>query len=351
MALAVSCGKSACSSQAPSATIPLYNSESSERDSLPDSENSSIPQSLDRESSSESSFGESSCSDYSESASQSSSYEEDMNLGIDDFPFTAWEYQRNSKIFYWRDDAGKYRFATRPVNAGTGSNVAVSFSTIKAYTIQHNCPWYVMKEIVSRYWEEHPSEDNTNVFIEIPYPLEQTAVESAVNMDINISTRNRNLYSTIGLDDLYEKYYGESKQVYFEHYGLFSGKKSPVYSVYPAYFTNMSHIYRWTNDEGEIRYGVGPQEDGKITTSSAIRRMQEFLSCTFKQMKDIISAYYDVTDVKVENIIVDIPNHSGYSNFEESVASKYPDNVSTDRDLYEEFGIIDGFNSFSDKAI
>lgn len=311
--------------------------KTSEQNSAADSESVGY-----QESSSESFFEQPSSTYHMDSVIPSSSFVEDMSLGVGNFPLTEQYFSATSRIFYWRDPAGKYRFGVRAANA---SSTHFPIDTIQAF-INQDCPWYVMRQIISNYYGKYPTKEKNNIFIEIPYPLEKMAAVTAANMDFNVSTRNYNLYEELGLTDLYDKYYADSRQIYFEHYGLFDGEISPAYSVYPAYFTNLSHIYRWTDNNGDIRYGVGPQEDGKLTSAYAIPTMQQIVSCSFEEIKNIISTYYRVTNVAVENIIVDIPWMGAMANYEKLIASKYPENVSTDKELYEELGIIDGYNSF-----
>lgn len=264
---------------------------------------------------------------------------------IDDFPEYRQNYGAYSYLFYWRDEDGDYMCGT----IKRGSSTWLSTGTLAS--LQENpCPAHIMKEIIAEYRSKFSGDRIENYLGEASYPLDPERCDEFWSHGY-VSTREREIYTLLGIEEDYERRFAGSRAVYFDHFGLFDDETDYAYKVFPKYFTNLSHIYRWTNAEGEIRYGVFSQmDDGMPTTLDGVTYMQNKCSCSADVIKKIIAAYYKKTNVAPENLIVDIPIFEGSAkDYKERIYDAYPNNVSSDLSIYKELGIEASYHSHFDK--
>ena len=245
-------------------------------------------------------------------------------------------YSSDSCIFYWKNNLSEYRFGTAVLRDSAPS---LSFFTEMQST--NNCSLSKIKEIIKR---EGNDTDNNKLF-EINYPMEIEDVRAFDNMSFpGFPSRNISIYQELGLLQTYNKYYSESKQIYCDH-SSYKLEKDKLFYIYTLHFTNLSHIYVWQNADLEYMCGITSEKDYEVAELTPIRYFQEYLPCSLSNMKRIVNAYYEKTKTTCENLVIEIPTIRNINDWREFVKNPYPNNISSNKELYEELGIIESFNS------
>lgn len=263
------------------------------------------------------------------SSMQSSSYDEFVP-----------EFSSSHDIYYWKNENNEYRFATH-----YSMNLGPVYSVVQEMQSLNNCSLNTMRTIIDDHYKG--SSLRRNRIFELNYPINETGIMVFTFMDFSeFPSRNIAIYNSLGLLESYNFYYGESDQKYVDLSNAFSDDGGSILTIYSKRFTNLSHIYVWQDENNEYRCGVTPQKDNEPAPLNAIRYFQEYLPCSLSDMKRIVQAYYCISDVGIENLIIELPvSINTISAWREYVGDPYPNNVSSNRDLYEQLGILDSYNS------
>lgn len=260
------------------------------------------------------------------------------DLTVDDFAEYYDDLFKSSIICYWKDKEGRYSCILVK-----RSNMAPTLQRLQELQTNKACPVFLMAQIIAKkYQDMHWGTPDNDVYETSATIGELECYDIACSYQY-LPTRNREIYSLLGLDATYERYYADSEQVYFRHDGFFEDEANPAFGLAGKYFTNLSNIYRWTTSGGEIRYGVTPENDYSISTPRHLRNMQSNASFKSDEMRRLAQAYYSVTNVEMNNLIVNIPLIDQVSNFNEEVANKYPESASTDISVYQELGLEESY--------
>lgn len=257
---------------------------------------------------------------------------------INDFKEYYEDVFRSSFICYWKDSEGNYMCLL-----STWSNLPPSMDRIQDLQTNLPCPVSLMKEIIAKAYADHGFGNPQNEIYEISAPFGELEWRDFASSYRSIPTRNREIYTLLGLESVYERYYGDSKQVYYKHDGFFKDEKNPMFHILPKHFTNLSHIYRWVEEGGEYRYAFVPQRDNEVGSFYCINNVQDYMNFTAAGMKKVVEAYYSVTNVDMDNLVVDIPLLTAPRNWAEDVRDKFPDSVSRDISVYRELGLEESY--------
>ena len=251
------------------------------------------------------------------------------------------EFSSNHNIYCWKNENNEYRFATH-----YSMNLGPVYSVVQEMQSLNNCSLNTMRKIIDDYYKG--SSFRRNRIFELNYPINETGMMAFTFMDFSeFPSRNIVIYNSLGLLESYNFYYGESNQKYVDLSNAFSDDGGSILTVYSKRFTNLSHIYVWLDENNEYKCGVTPQKDNEPAPLNAIRYFQEYLPCSLSDMKRIVQAYYRVSNVDIENLIIELPvSINTISAWREYVGDPYPNNVSSNRGLYEQLGILDSYNSY-----
>jgi hypothetical protein len=224
-----------------------------------------------------------------------------------------------------------------------GGNTPASFQSFKDLQANKACPVSIMREIIEKKRRAENLSEMRNYLYETSSDIDELEY-----LDLKCSfgthpSRDRSVYSLLGIEESYEAIYGSSQQVYFNHDGLFESDDNPAFRVSPKHFTNLSHVYRWAKESGEIRYGFAPENDNQICGYVSLNLIQSDFNFSLSEMRRIIEAYYSVTDTAKDNLVVDVPVVGGYYQYTKEVVEPFPDNISDDAATYSGLGLEESY--------
>lgn len=250
-------------------------------------------------------------------------------------------FSSQSVIYYWKNEQSEYRFGTGEINGSSLNPGGLVF--FKEMQTSKNCSLSTMKEVIKR-------QENIDIYrsklFEINYPMEIEDCQALGFMCIpDFPSRDIAIYEELGLLDVYNHYYGASKQVYCNSMS-FASEDEKLFDIYPKHFTNLSHIYVWQNEDLEYYCGISSEQDNDVASLTSIRYFQESLPCSLANMKKIVDKYYEIMKIRCENFIIEIPIINENSGWKEYVKNPYPNNISSNRSLYEQLGILDSYNHY-----
>ena len=275
---------------------------------------------------------------YSEEISVLSKSSVSSEPTIEDFKEYYDDIFKSSIIYYWKNENGGYMCILE-----TWSNYPPSFKRLQNLQVNKACPISLMAKMMEEKYREKQWGEPMNEVYEVTQAIDELEYYDIYSTYGCFPTRNAEIYSTLGLEATYERYYADSEQVYFNHDGLFENEANPVFRFAPRNFTNLSHIYRWTNGEGQVRFGIAPQNDGELCSYECLSAAQLEKGFDANEMRRLVEAYYSVTDVDVDNLIVDVPVVETPRHYYETVTQVFPDNISNDFSLYQELGLEESY--------
>lgn len=242
-------------------------------------------------------------------------------------------FSSSSTIFYWRDSSSELRFGTCVLN-----NSGPSLDLFNEMQTSKNCSLSTMKKVVGG----HGGSSSNKIF-EINYPMAEEDVRAFGNMAYpSFPSRDLSIYEQLDLLNIYYYFYDGSEQIYANMSECFKGEEDKCFDIYSKYFTNLSHIYCW-EDNGNYYCGIAPEKDDDVVDLTPIRYFQEFLPCSLSNMKKIIQKYYGIININIDNYIIETPLIKTAADWRDYVKSPYPNNISSNKLLYEELGIEEAF--------
>ena len=260
-------------------------------------------------------------------------------LTADDFQDYYNDYSPSSAIYYWKAKDGQYMcFLTIG-----GGNTPASFQSFKNLQTNGACPVSIMREIIEKKRRAENLGQVRNYLYETSPSIDELEYLDLKCSFVTHPSRDRSVYSLLGIEESYEAIYGSSQQVYFNHDGLFESEDNPAFRVSPKHFTNLSHVYRWAKESGEIRYGFAPENDNQICGYVSLYLIQSDFNFSLSEMRRIIEAYYSVTDTAEDNLVVDVPVVGGYYQYTKEVVEPFPDNISDDAATYSGLGLEESY--------
>lgn len=243
-------------------------------------------------------------------------------------------FSSSSTIFYWRDSSSELRFGTCVLN-----NSGPSLDLFNEMQTSKNCSLSTMKKVVGG----HGGSSSNKIF-EINYPMAEEDVRAFGNMAYpSFPSRDLSIYEQLDLLNIYYYFYDGSEQIYANMSECFKNEEDKCFDIYSKYFTNLSHIYCW-EDNGNYYCGIAPEKDDDVVDLTPIRYFQDFLPCPLSKMKRLVQKYYEIVDTDIGNYVIETPLIKTVSDWREYIKNPYPNNISSNKLLYEELGIEEAFH-------